>query len=534
MRQYTNNAGLTQCTQHLPTVAGAGYSVYGSVQCTVYSVQIRVESFTRLSIGAIYTPEKWARFAIEKFNVFDAWISGKTVFDPTMGDGSLLSALAAYGLSQGYTPSQLPWEKLFGLELNAESYEKALAYFSTRYGIDMCGNFYNADIFDFKGRTFDVLFGNPPWCNFVDLPQNYKEYIKPFFHKYGLIDNSKKLLLGGSRIDIAALVIQKTISDNLRENGEAVFFLPLSLFLNDGAHTAFRKFKARNERYALYSIYDFENTHAFDKIATRYGLAHFMKTGEKSDVVPFFRFEDDAWKEYKAISPEAGKPYYIASAATPVLDIPRIEVPLSAKPRQGINPCGAINVFVFKEYESIDDNFCKVNKDYYLPQKYVYPLITAQNFAGDAAPAKWVLLPYNSTTGKPLALGELQEEPALAEYLQKNKETLENRKGTLIRAYIKRGIWWAMLGVGPYSFANYKIVWEAYGKNTFRPQLFTGNWQANQSLQAFIPCATKEDAKGLLSLLSDPKIEEYLRSSGMGGTMNWAQPGRVASLLYYS
>ena len=270
-----------------------------------------LNSFDSLSIGAIYTPEKWARFAIEKFNIFEAWISGKTVFDPTMGDGSLLCALVEYGLSRGYTPSRLPCRRLFGLELNKEFHENAVSRFSSRYGIDMRGNFYNADIFDFKGSAFDVLFGNPPWCNFVDLPKDYKEYLKPFFHTYGLVDNPKKLLLGGSRIDIAALVIQKTIADNLRESGEAIFFLPLSLFLNDGAHTAFRKFKTQKDRYALYSLYDFENTHAFDKIATRYGIAHFVKTSGKSGSIPFFRFEDDTWKEYKAVLPDIGKPYYI-------------------------------------------------------------------------------------------------------------------------------------------------------------------------------------------------------------------------------
>ena len=501
----------------------------------MYSVQYKsMGSFYSLSIGAIYTPEKWARFAIEKFNIFEAWISGKTVFDPTMGEGSLLAALAEYGLSRGYTPARLPWERLYGLELNAESHKKAVDYFSARYGIDMRGNFFNADIFDFNDRAFDVLFGNPPWCNYVDLPQDYKEFIKPFFHRYGLIDNAKKLLLGGSRIDIAALVIQKTIIDNLRENGEAVFFLPLSLFLNDGAHTAFRKFKRLNDRYALYSIYDLENTRAFDGVATRHGIAHFKRTGEESGIVPFFRFEDDAWKEYKAISAGAGKPYHITCAAAPVLDIPRIEVPPCAKPRQGVNPCGAINVFVFKEYEAMADKLCKVNKNIYLPKKYVYPLITARNFGGDESPEKWVVLPYNKVAGKPLTEGELREEPALAEYLWKNKETLENRKGTLIQTHIKRGIWWAMLGVGPYSFTDHKIVWEAYGKNTFRPKIFTGNWQANQSLQAFIPCNTKKNAEALLSALSDPKIETYLRSSKMEGTMNWAQPGKIASLLCYS
>ena len=491
------------------------------------------KSFGRLAIGAVYTPLEWAGFAIKKFGIFEAWISGKTIFDPTMGEGNLLSALAEYGTSRGYKLSRLPFENLFGLELSAASYKKALQFFSTRYGVDMSGNFYNADIFNFGDRKFDLLFGNPPWRNFVDLPKNYREYIKPFFIEYGLTPDTKKLLLGGSRIDIAALVIQKTIIDNLHKNGEAVFFLPLSLFLNDGAHAAFRQFQAKNCNYTLRSIYDLENTGAFEKIATRHGLAQFRKAGGKSGRIPFYRYENNAWKAYRAVSPGAGKPYFIVNAAQGKPDIPRLEVPASAKPRQGVNPCGAAGVFIFRELENVDRKLCRVNKNFYLPKKYVYPLIAAQNFAGKTAPAKWVLLPYNKANGKPLSLSELKEEPALLKYLKKNRRKLENRKGVLIQAHIKRGQWWAMLGVGPYSFSRYKIVWEAYGKNTFRPRLFKGSWQANQSLQAFIPCDTKEYAEDLLLQLSNPKIEKYLRLSKMEGTMNWAQPGRVASFLQF-
>ncbi|MCL1817911.1 MAG: SAM-dependent methyltransferase, partial [Spirochaetaceae bacterium] len=319
-----------------------------------------MSSFDNLVLGAVYTPREWAWFAIEKFNLFAAWISGKTVFDPTMGEGGLLAALVEYGLARGYALSELPCEKLFGVELNAESHEKALRCFETHYGIDMRGNFLNADIFGFGDKTFDVLLGNPPWCNFTNLPKDYKEYCKPLFYDYELVDNAKKLLLGGSRVDIAALVLQKTIIDNLRQGGEAVFFLPLSLFLNDGAHSGFRQFRAKNSHYALCSVYDFKNTSAFDKIATRCGLARFRKDSGRSTAIPFFRHEDNAWKEYKAVSPETGKPYLVVDDAKKATDIPRVKVPAGAKPRQGVNPCGAAGVFFFNEYQSIDEKLCKV------------------------------------------------------------------------------------------------------------------------------------------------------------------------------
>lgn len=88
-----------------------------------------------------------------------------------------------------------------------------------------------------------------------------------------------------------------------------------------------------------------------------------------------------------------------------------------------------------------------------------------------------------------------------------------------------------MLGVGNYNFFPYKIVWEAYGRTVFKPQVFEGSWQANQSLQAYIPCKTRDEAEGVLLKLEDKRIEEYLLSLKMEGTMNWAQPGKIKKLI---
>jgi hypothetical protein len=481
----------------------------------------------------VYTPQQWAQFAIEQYGLLDQWLAGKTIFDPTMGEGNLLAALVESALSQGYALSKLPMTNLFGVELIGDAHKQALLLFEKKYDINMEANFFNEDILTFGNKFFDILFGNPPWCNFVDLPDSYKNFVKPFFIEYGLVSNARQLLLGNARIDIAALIVQKTIANNLVEQGKAVFFLPLSLFLNDGAHRDFRKFTVKGTRYSLTSIYDFENIDVFQHIATRYGIAAFEKTPSQSENVAYFRFEYNDWHKYNAMAQCTGSPYLIPANPLSKIIIPKIEVPAGTKPRQGINPCGAIDIFVFKHYEAIDRDTCKVNGAYLLPKKYVYPLITAKNFGDDKNPSKWVLLPYNEKTGKPLSRTELESDTLLFTYVSLFQDVLSNRKGTLIQAYIKRGIWWALMGVGTYNFSHYKVVWEAYGKNSFKPTLFLGNWQANQSLQAFIPCPDNTSASLLLNQLLNPDVEQYLLASRMKGTMNWAQPGKISAILHY-
>jgi hypothetical protein len=69
------------------------------------------------------------------------------------------------------------------------------------------------------------------------------------------------------------------------------------------------------------------------------------------------------------------------------------------------------------------------------------------------------------------------------------------------------------------------------GKKELYPIIIDGKWQGNQSLHAFSACQTKEDAEKLQKFLQDPEIKNYLKNSNMGGTCNWAQPGRIKKLF---
>lgn len=80
------------------------------------------------------------------------------------------------------------------------------------------------------------------------------------------------------------------------------------------------------------------------------------------------------------------------------------------------------------------------------------------------------------------------------------------------------------MGVGAYSFAPWKVAWDALVKKAFIPVLLDGTWQGNQALHAYCPCDTKEEAERLLEALSEKRIEQWLKSFPMDGTCNWAQP----------
>lgn len=492
------------------------------------------------SIGAVFTPLKWGKFAVEKFDLFSKWLNGATIFDPTLGEGHLLEALIEYGLSKGLAISDLPTYRLHGNELNTRYYIEALVKFKEKYGIDMRSNFTNEDLLDLKPFGYDIIFGNPPWQNFVDLPEDYKVRIKRYFFEYELVSNPKSLLLGGSRIDIAALIIQVAIKNFLRKGGEAVFFLPLSLFLNEGAHRNFRKFAVGHTYYSVQCVYDFNGEKVFEGVNTRYGVAHFAKDTRTTFPISYFQFHQSEWRRGLAKPLFHDTDPFSVFFPEDVGDPPAMEPIVLKKesmPRQGINTGGANEVFFFDALSSAGKDVVAVSnksrRDIVLPEVFVYPLITSKQFkSGASLPGKWVLLPYRQD-GRPLEWLQIEQFPELKKYLEENRTILQQRKGTLLNAALKRGYWWALLGVGEYCFFPYKVVWEAYGRTTFQPQIFEGRWQANQSLQAFIPVRTLAEAESIKAALSDSRIEQYLLSMKMNGTMNWAQPGKIKQLIRY-
>jgi hypothetical protein len=499
------------------------------------------------SIGVVFTPSKWASWLITRNKIADAWIDGATVLDPTCGEGQFLLSLIDAAIHKGHSVQKLPLKNLFGIERHQKHLQSFLERCKTYFGVDFPNsNLQCSDLLlDRPSLQADVLIGNPPWQNFADLPGQYKERIKPLFLQYELVRNKREVLLGSSRIDIAALIIVKAIVEHLNSNGSAFFFIPLSLLLNEGAHSGFRRFTAKGVSFGLREFFDFDGIEVFPGVATRYGVAHFKRDMQTEYPVPYYYLDDSRWKHLWATPTfENFGPLSIfenQDSITEILDS-RISMPSDARPRQGVNTCGANGTLIFTDCHKIDQSLSEAtSKDFggvVLPSRFLYPLLEKEVFLNStAAPSRYVLLPYDERTGKPLPFSQLKEYPEVWNYLRRAAPVLKSRKGKLIGTWIQRGLWWASLGVGSYCFAPYKVAWMAYGESHFEPRIFQAfngkHWQGNQALHAFIPCKSREQAEEILKVLSRPQVNSYLQSFRMNGTRSWAQPGRMSKLFEF-
>ncbi len=483
-------------------------------------------------IGQVFTPIKWAEWLINKWNIYDAWLSGAHLCDPTAGQGAFVIAMLDIAQKNG---TSITAERLSRLTL-IEKVPSHLEHFKRKVQQDYGINFpqsqiYRQDIItETHEHQYDILIGNPPWANFGDLPDHYKTQLKPYFIKEGLVQDKQLALLGSSRVDIAALVLKVVLGKLLKQNGTGYFYLPTSLFFGDGAHAGFRNYQADNRMYAIDSVYEFTTTKVFNGVSTAYCCAKFRIDTKQKFPLTYFKEVDGKWIEHKAL-PFNGRtdPLRIVNNLDEINIDEKLEIKLSLdqKPRQGVNTCGANSVFIF------DD------KPKHLPEEFLFPLATKEIWRQhQSSPHKWILLPYSTDTGKPLSWDQINRIDALRNYLQNFQDTLQQRKGSLLRSFMKNGKWWALLGVGPYSFAPYKVIWQAYGKDHFTPIVLSSidgqMWQGNQAMHAFIPCWHEDDAHRIKTALENPDIPMLLRQLNGAGKCNWAQPGKIKKILSFN
>jgi hypothetical protein len=514
-------------------------------------------------IGRVFTPLRWAIWLIEETGVFRAWLEGATVLDPTCGDGVFLEAFIALARREGASITREALARLHGVEIVEADKAHALERIEARYGARLASDSIRTADFittEFHER-YDVAVGNPPWINFTDLPAGLKAKWGPEYLRRQLVTDKRDVLLGGSRADVATLVLKKALDDVLTVGGRAAFFIPLSVFFNSGANDRFRPFPSSAHQYRVVRLWDFGQEAVFDGVSTRYGATLFDRQGPQTWPVETHVRNDGNWTPaYSTASDRRSGAWH--QHRTPDTDgraPPAIAISPSQKPRQGVNTCGANDVFIFeRDGDRFRNGFGEESE---LEEELLFPLMNAGNFGrpldsvrsagvpparaapagrreeragrprSDAARQRWILLPHDTRTGRPLAWDAIAEYRRAAAYLAAHRDTLMRRKGTLINSHIGRGLWWALLGAGPYSFAPWKVAWEALGKKSFAPAVLDGRWQGNQALHAFCPCYTRQEADVLASALGRTEVEAWLKSSAMEGTCNWAQPGRIAQVL---
>ena len=125
-------------------------------------------------IGQVFTPIKWAEWLIRKWSIYDAWIKGAHLCDPTAGQGAFIIALLKMARSHGIrlTPERL--SRLSLIEIDPFLIDQFKKTVNNNFGIEFPNDqlFCKDIIIEEHNEKYDILIGNPPWVNFNDLPSS--------------------------------------------------------------------------------------------------------------------------------------------------------------------------------------------------------------------------------------------------------------------------------------------------------------------------------------------------------------------------
>jgi len=130
-----------------------------------------------------------------------------------------------------------------------------------------------------KGE-FDYVVGNPPWINWENLPEGYRETSKELWKKYGLAEIKGKTGLGKVKRDIAMLFLARCFDLYLREGGRLGFLIPFTIFKTQ-AGAGFRSFLAKRTR--IHVIHDLVTLYPFEEAVNRTAAIFVEKAYNLSD-----------------------------------------------------------------------------------------------------------------------------------------------------------------------------------------------------------------------------------------------------------
>ena len=340
---------------------------------------------------------------------------------------------------------------------------------------------------------FDYVIGNPPWINWENLPEFYRESTKHLWDEYGLISK------GGFKKDIAMLFVARCYSSYVDKGGKLAFLVPFTIFKNPsgGGYRAYLANKCEVEKiHDLVELYPFEGAiNRTAMIVLKDGKSHFplpclMWSNPKSRGIDM----EDELEQVKRITRQTDMvftPIRRGQPETPWMIITEkgydaVEKVLGESEyvaQEGTNTRGANAVFYVNILDKQHDlllvkNDTEEGRTKYRESKrlvddtFVFPLIRGNEVKRwYAAPKDYILLPHDNESGDIIAETQIKTDYVNTfKFLNDFRSELESRKfyGEQIKG---RFPFYTLFQVNAKTFSRYKVIWKSIaGKISGKPQ----------------------------------------------------------------
>jgi methylase of polypeptide subunit release factors len=334
---------------------------------------------------------------------------------------------------------------------------------------------------------FDYVVGNPPWINWENLPEFYRNSTKELWDNYGLLEKTKGMGLGKVKRDIAMLFVARCFDQYVNDSGKLAFLIPFTTYKTQ-AGAGFRNWLFN--KCQIEKIHDLVTLYPFEGAVNRTSLI-VIKKGQTKFPIPCVMWSNPRYKgiEMEAELEEIKKttkqfnmiftPVRKGKPETPWMMITEkakeaVENIVGESPWYkaylgvvtAMNGVFWINIVSKQNSNLLVENIGLGGKKEVkkiktvIEEDLVYPLIQGKNIARwyGFPERNYIIVPHNKN-GKPLQEREMKINYSKTyRYFLNFKKQLESR--SLHKLWGKKNPFYSLYDIGDYTLTDYKVVWK--------------------------------------------------------------------------
>lgn len=358
-------------------------------------------------------------------------------------------------------------------------------------------------------RKVDYVIGNPPWIDWQNLPENYRESIQKYWYDYRVFDHKgQKAQLGSAHDDISVLMTYVIMDNFLKDGAELAFVINQNLLQASGGGDGFRKFMIKEQiPVSVKSVNDFVEVEPFKDLGVSNKTATIVLKKNETTTYPVVYKKWYKRNKKTIFSNECREDVlnrqieYTEFFASPINEynsswmitteiqrnifekMKNKGFKTSYQARKGVDT-SANAIFWIKEKKQVKSNLVLVDNspensrkqisyvsDFPLETEYIYPLLRGKDVK------KWkynseysIILPYRDN-GKVVDKKELITTcPNIFDYFYAERHDFVSilKERAIYKKFIIRqneeAPEYSLYNIGKYTFSPYKVIWKALAK----------------------------------------------------------------------
>jgi len=349
----------------------------------------------------------------------------------------------------------------------------------------------------FQGK-FDYVAGNPPWVNWENLPDEYRQSTAFLWQDYKLFQHKGiRARLGSAKDDISILMLYTAMDNYLKSQSKLGFVITQTVFKTTGGGEGFRRFRlGEKEPIRVLHVDDMSAIKPFEGAANRTSVV-VIKKGEETKYPGQYRY----WRKKKKgtdipedVPLKTITEEYIRTSqwqATPVNDDNPFSPWITGRPkaiaavrkvigeseyqaREGSNTGGLNGVYWVRVIAKRSDGSIVIRNEADIGKKQVesrqapiepdllYPLLRGQDVQKwHAEPSLGIVFPQDPIRpSKAYAENDVKNDfPKTYAYLRQFEGQLRQRSGYKKFFDPNKDPFYSMYNVGTYTLSAFKVLW---------------------------------------------------------------------------